>query len=81
MKHTAKPGTHGSLLEHRSQGITTVHHYERISSRDLGWHRRENGRGRKQVKLSCFFEKRVKPKNLARLSKLKERKNNEDEQS
>ena len=28
-------------LEHRSRGITTLHHYERISSRDLGWHQRE----------------------------------------
>ena len=33
-----------------------------------------NGRGREEVKLSCFFDKRVKPKNLARLKKLKERK-------
>ena len=32
----------------------------------------ENGRGREEVKLSCFFEKRVKPKNLAKLNKLKE---------
>ena len=28
-------------LAHRSRGVTTLHHYERISSRDLGWHRRE----------------------------------------
>src|SRR3954471_22065972 len=34
----------------------------------------KNGRGRKEVKLSCFFDKRVKPKNLERLSKMKERK-------
>ena len=26
-----------------------------------------NGRGREEVKLSCFFDKRVKPKNLERL--------------
>ena len=32
-----------------------------------------NGRGREEVKLSCFFDKRVKPKNLKRLNKLKER--------
>ena len=32
-----------------------------------------NVRGREEVKLSCFFDKRVKPKNLARLNKLKER--------
>ena len=32
-----------------------------------------NGRGREEVKLSCFFDKRVKPKNLERLNKLKER--------
>ena len=32
-----------------------------------------NGRGREEVKLSCFFDKRVKPNNLERLNKLKER--------
>ena len=32
---------HGSRLERRSWGVTTLHHYKRISSRDLGWHRRE----------------------------------------
>ena len=26
-----------------------------------------NGRGREEVKLSCFFDKRVKPKNLEKL--------------
>ena len=33
-----------------------------------------NGRGREEVKLSCFFDKRVKPMNLEMLSKMKERK-------
>ena len=33
-----------------------------------------NRRGGEEVKLSCFFDKQVKPKNLARLNKLKERK-------
>ena len=32
---------YGSLLKRRSWGVTTLHHYKRISSRDLGWHRRE----------------------------------------
>ena len=32
-----------------------------------------NGREIEEVKLSCFFDKRVKPKNLVRLNKLKER--------
>ena len=41
IKHTAKLGIAGSLLERRSLGVTTLHHYERISSRDLEWHRRE----------------------------------------
>ena len=63
-KHTAKLGIAGSLLERRSRGVTTLHHYERISSRDLEWHRRENGREREAVKLSCFFDKRVKPRTL-----------------
>ena len=31
----------------------------------------KNGRGREKVKLSCFFDKRVKPKNLERLQSLK----------
>ena len=31
----------GRHLEHRSWGVTTLHHYKRISSRDLGWHRGE----------------------------------------
>ena len=39
--HTTKLRVAGSLLERRSWGITTLHHYKRISSRDLGWHRRE----------------------------------------
>ena len=46
------------------RGVTTLHHYERISSRDLEWHRRDNGRERGEVKLKCFLDKRVKPKNL-----------------
>ena len=31
----------GRHLAHRSRGATTLHHYERISSRDLECHRRE----------------------------------------
>ena len=31
----------GRHLERRSRGVTTLHHYERISSRDLEWHRWE----------------------------------------
>ena len=73
MKHTAKQGNPGRHLKLRSWGVTTLHHYERISSRDLEWHRRDNGREREEVKLSCFFDKRVKPMNLERLAKLKER--------
>ena len=47
MNATNKIKTHGeheiygSLLEHRSRGVTTLQHYKRISSRDLGWHQRE----------------------------------------
>ena len=33
----------------------------------------KSGRGREEVKLSCFFDKRVKPKNLERLNERKER--------
>ena len=63
-KHTMKAGNHGRHLKLRSWGVTTLHHYERISSRDLEWHRRDNGREKEEVKLSCFFDKRVRPKNL-----------------
>ena len=51
-------------MESCIRGVTTLHHYERISSRDLGWHRRENRKGREEVKLSCFFDKWVKPRTL-----------------
>ena len=46
----------GGHLAHRSRGVTTLHHYERILSRDLEWHRRDNERERGEVKLSCFFD-------------------------
>ena len=57
----------GRHLAHRSRGVTTLHHYERISSRDLEWHWRNNGREREEVKLSCSFDKRVRPKNLEKV--------------
>ena len=63
----------GRHLAQRSRGVTTLHHYERISSRDLEWHRRENGREREEVKLSCFFDKRVKPKNLEKVKPSREK--------
>ena len=46
----------GRHLAQRSRDVTTLHHYERISSRDLEWHRRENRKGRETVKLSCFLQ-------------------------
>ena len=78
--HTTKPGNPGRHLKLRSWGVTTLHHYERISSRDLEWHRRENERGKEEVKLSCFFDKRVRPMNLEKLNNWEEE-YNEDEQS
>ena len=54
-------------------GVTTLHHYEKISSRDLEWHRKENGREREDVKLSCFFDKRVRPKNLEKVKPFREK--------
>ena len=57
----------GKHLAHRSRGVSTRHGYERISSRDLEWQRRENRREREEVKLSCSFDKRVKPKNLEKV--------------
>ena len=32
-----------------------------------------NGRGREEVKLSCFFDKRVRPKNLAKVKPYREK--------
>ena len=61
----------GRHLAQRSRGVTTLHHYERISSRDLEWHRRENGREREVVKLSCFFDKRVRTKNIEKVEQYK----------
>ena len=63
----------GRQLAHRSRGVTTLHHYERISSRDLEWHRRDNGREKEEVKLSCFFDKRVRPKNLEKVKPFREK--------
>ena len=54
----------GRRLERRSWGVTTLHHYRRISSRDLRTAPEKSGRGREEVKLSCFFDKRVKPRTL-----------------
>ena len=56
-----------------SSNPTTLRHYERISSRDLEWHRRENGREREEVKLSCSFDKRVKPKSLEKVKPYREK--------
>ena len=69
----------GRHLAQRSLGVTTLHHYKRISSQDLEWHRRENrgGRGREEVKLSCSFDKRVKPKNLEKVKPSREKKTTE----
>ena len=63
----------GRRLAHRSQGVKTLHHYERISSRDLEWHRRDKGRERGEVKLSFFFDNRVKPNNLEKVKTNREK--------
>ena len=61
----------GGHLAHRSRDVTTLHHYKRISSQDLGWHRRETEE--EEVKQSCFFDKRVKPKNLEKVKPFREK--------
>ena len=63
----------GGHLAHRSRGVTTLHHYERVSSRDLEWHRRDNERERGEVKLSCFFDQWVKRKNLENVKPFREK--------
>ena len=72
--HTTKPRNHGRHLNLWSWGVTTLHHYERISSRDLEWHRRDNRREREEIKLSCLFDKRVKPENLEEVKPFREKK-------
>ena len=59
-------------MESCIRGVTTLHHYKRISSRDLEWHQRENGREKEEVKLSCSFDKRVRPQNLAKVKPFRE---------
>ena len=68
-----KPRNPGRHLKLRSWGVTTLRHYETISTRDLEWHRRDNGREKGEVKLSCFFDKRVKPKNLEKVKPYREK--------
>ena len=63
----------GRHLAHRSRGATTLHHYERISSRDLEWHRRDNGRDKRRGGTNCFFDKRVKLKNLEKVKPYREK--------
>src|SRR3954471_16437494 len=41
----------GGQLAHRSRGVTTLHHYERISSRDLRMAPERNGRIRGKTML------------------------------
>ena len=42
-------------LAHRSRGVTTLHHYERISSRDLEWHMRERRRRKRRGKTKLLL--------------------------
>ena len=63
----------GRHLAHRSRGVTTLHHYERISSRDLEWHRRENGKGRETVKLSCFLRQTSETKEPCEVEQIREK--------
>ena len=48
--HPTKLRKHGRHLKRRSWGVTTLHHYKRISSRDLGWHQREKEEEEKEKK-------------------------------
>ena len=61
----------GRHLAQQSRGVTTLHHYKRISSRDIRMAPERNRRGREEVKRCCLFDKWVKPKNLERLKSWK----------
>ena len=77
MKCMTRKQITGRHLAQRSWGVTTLHHYERISSRDLEWHLRENGREREEVKLTSFFDKLVKPNNLEKVEQIERNKTTE----
>ena len=74
-----KLGKHGRHLKLRSWDVTTLHHYKRISSRDLGWHRRETGKGRgktnwllwqtSETKEPCEVEQ-IERKNTMKMNKV-----------
>ena len=49
-KTPTKLGTQGRYLKFRSWGVTTLHDYERISSRDLEWHQREKRKRKRRGK-------------------------------
>ena len=46
---------YGRRLEHRFWGVTTLHHYERISSRDLEWHQSEKRKRKRRGKTKLLL--------------------------
>ena len=42
-------------MESYIRGVTTLHHYNRISSRDLGWHRREKRKRKRRGKTKLLL--------------------------
>ena len=71
----------GRQRAQRSRGVTTLHHYERISSRDLGWHQRENGREREEVKTKLLLWQTSETKEPWEVEKKSRKEYNEGEQS
>ena len=84
---------HGRHLKLRSWGVKTLHHYERISSRDLEWHRGKRKRKRRgKIKLllwqtseteePCEVEK-IERENITEINKVENtpsEKRNKEEQ-
>ena len=60
-------------------GVTIMESYIRVLVPRSRMAPERNGRGREEVKLSCFFDKRVKPMNLETLNNLKEEYNEMNE--
>ena len=63
----------GGHLAHRSRGVTTLHHYERISSWDLEWHRREKRKKKRRGKTKLFLWQMSETKEPCEVEQIREK--------
>ena len=69
-RNTQRSQKYGSLLKRQSRGVTTLHHYKRISSRDLGLHRRETEKEELKQIASWQTSETKEPWEVARLEEM-----------